>query len=72
MAKPKTYAPPRDDQRAVLVAYALQAGEDWKARLRADWMRGGSQVVDMEAYTLLHQLRNSHGPRWLSTYRVPT
>jgi len=50
---------PTPEQANALSEYAAWAGEDWKTRLRSDWMRAGSfwrsQTSD---WCYLQQLRN--------------
>jgi hypothetical protein len=71
MARKRNHALPREDQLAALRTYRERAGADWKARLGGDWMRAGSSRVDVSTYTLLHQLRNTHGPSWLHQFDLP-
>ncbi len=55
------YPPLMLAQVAALRAYAHDHGRSWKARLRVEW-------VNATAEPLLHQLRNTHGPRWLERF----
>ena len=59
-----------DDQDATLQAYAEWYGQGWQDQLRTDWMNAGSRAPVEWAH--LQQLRNTHGPRWLSTYKSLT
>lgn len=54
-----------------LRAYAASAGRNWKQELAHDWARAGSRQVNQHTYSLLHQLRNAYGPRWLDTFTFP-
>ena len=65
-----TYEPLSDAQTAALAAYQEWAGEGWKLRLAADWMRERSNwrpcgILD---FTMLYRLRSSHGPMWLMEF----
>ncbi|AGS25188.1 hypothetical protein [Rhizobium etli] len=55
------------DQQAALQANAARHGRRWKSILSNAWM-GGPQHDDGG---LLRGLRNSHGPTWLQSYRLP-
>jgi len=60
--------PPLDsEQEAALHAYAAKHGRRWKSILNNVWM-GGAPYDDGG---ILGQLRNSHGPTWLQSYRLP-
>lgn len=52
------------DQQAALQSFAKQNGRSWKAKLNALWMNAAAPQI-------LHSLRNSHGPSWLASYRLP-
>lgn len=52
------------EQEQAVVAFAQYAGRTWKQQLRDAWMRAA-----MPGH--LHALRNTHGPSWLATYRLP-
>lgn len=65
-----TKAAPNPDQLQALRDYAHWAGPEWKLTLSRDWMRAGSEWPG-DRYSLLHQLRNSHGPAWLNSYKLP-
>ncbi|WP_088939847.1 hypothetical protein [Rhizobium sp. N122] len=74
--KPKTRAvrlarealpPLTPEQEAALQAYAVRHGRRWKSILNNAWM-GGPPYDDGG---LLRGLRNSHGPTWLQSYRLP-
>jgi hypothetical protein len=56
-----------DDEIRALRAYAAKHGRRWKSVLQGAWM--GHAPYD-DAGTL-RSLRNSHGPSWLVTYRLP-
>jgi hypothetical protein len=53
----------RPDQMAALSAYAAEHGRTWKAQLRDDWMNSRTTGA-------LQELRNTHGPSWLSSFRL--
>jgi len=59
---------PTDEQIEALAGYAAYAGNGWRRQLALDWMVAGSRWHG--PYELLHQLRNSHGPRWLAGYAL--
>ena len=66
---------PTDSQLLALRTYrkackAKHSDLHWQACLSVDWQRGGTQLVDVDTYTALHQLRNTHGPKWLAIYRL--
>jgi hypothetical protein len=50
-----------------LRAYAAKHGRTWKATLRGAWM-GHAPYDDGGT---LRNLRNTHGPSWLVSYRLP-
>ncbi|WP_244490393.1 hypothetical protein [Rhizobium sp. Root708] len=56
-----------DDQEAALQAYADRHGRPWKSILSEVWM-GGPPHDDGG---ILRGLRNTHGPTWLRSYRLP-
>ncbi len=55
------------EQEAALQAYAARHGRRWKSVLNHVWM-GGAPHDDGG---ILRGLRNSHGPTWLHSYRLP-
>ncbi|MBX4962656.1 hypothetical protein HJA92_14205 [Rhizobium binae] len=55
------------EEEQVLQAYAARHGRRWKSILNRVWM--GEPPHD-NAGTLRRQ-RNSHGPSWLQSYRLP-
>ncbi|MDQ0563032.1 alkanesulfonate monooxygenase SsuD/methylene tetrahydromethanopterin reductase-like flavin-dependent oxidoreductase (luciferase family) [Rhizobium mesoamericanum] len=55
------------EQVQALQAYAARHGRGWKSVLNRVWM--GEPPHD-DAGTL-RRLRNSHGPSWLQSYRLP-
>ncbi|ULJ82744.1 hypothetical protein MF410_34520 (plasmid) [Rhizobium sp. C104] len=55
-----------EEERA-LQAYAVKHGRRWKSILNHVWM-GGAPHDDGGT---LRRLRNSHGPTWLQSYRLP-
>lgn len=52
------------DQLAAIVAYAAYHGRTWKESLRADWMTAHTSGH-------LQTLRNTHGPSWLTSFKLP-
>lgn len=52
------------EQLSALRRYADRHGRAWKAALRADWMRASAPAA-------LQRLRNTHGPSWLTSFRLP-
>lgn len=56
-----------DDQEAALREYAVRHGRRWKSILSHVWM-GGPPYDDGG---VLRGLRNTHGPTWLQSYRLP-
>lgn len=52
------------EQEEALQHFAKAHGRTWKHVLWVQWMQAS-------AAPLLHALRNSHGPNWLATYRIP-
>lgn len=53
---------PTPPQLNALSEYAAWAGEEWKTRLRADWMRSGSLWrSETSGWGYLQQLRNERG-----------
>lgn len=64
----REWLPPLDlEQEAALHAYAAKHGRRWKSILNNVWM-GGAPYDDGG---ILRRLRNSHGPTWLQSYRLP-
>lgn len=58
-----TTKPITPEELAALKAYAAKHGDSWKNFLNADWMRARAEPE-------LHRLRNTHGPRWLATFKL--
>ncbi|WP_088678661.1 hypothetical protein [Rhizobium sp. R339] len=63
----ETLPPLTPEREAALQAYAARHGRRWKSILNNAWM-GGPPYDDGG---LLRGLRNSHGPTWLQSYRLP-
>lgn len=73
-----------EEQKYAIAAYAKAVGRvlgdrcnekdverEWKASLRRDWYRGGTDVSGMASqYHILHGLRNTHGQTWLAHYKL--
>lgn len=55
------------DEQAALRAYAVKHGRRWKSVLGDVWL-GGPPHDDGG---ILRRLRNTHGPTWLQSYRLP-
>lgn len=60
-------APLTAKEEQALQAYAIRHGRRWKSILNHVWM-GGAPHDDGGT---LRRLRNSHGPTWLQSYRLP-
>jgi hypothetical protein len=58
-----TYAELTDDQNRALTQFIIGAGRYWKSDLRRYWETGSNRIS-----AELHQIRNSHGPKWLKSY----
>jgi len=56
-----------DEQVSACQAYAAKHGRRWKSILNSVWM--GCPPHDDGG--ILRALRNSHGPTWLQSYRLP-
>lgn len=52
------------EQEAALAAFAERNGRRWKSALSDAWMKAAAPPI-------LHHLRNTHGPSWLASYRLP-
>lgn len=63
----ETLPPLTPEQEAALQAYAARHGRRWKSILNNAWMGGPPR----DDGGLLRGLRNSHGPTWLQSYRLP-
>ncbi|MCD2180334.1 hypothetical protein [Rhizobium sp. C1] len=59
--------PLTEDEVQVIQAYAAKHGRRWKSVLNHVWT-GGAPYDDGGT---LRRLRNSHGPSWLHSYRLP-
>jgi hypothetical protein len=59
-----SYPPISPEAMALLRAFATSHGRTWKSVLRQQWMAAG-------ALPLLHALRNTHGPSWLISFKLP-
>jgi hypothetical protein len=44
--------------------YAATHGRRWKDALQTEWMNASASQP-------LHKLRNTHGPSWLVTFKLP-
>lgn len=49
------------EQQRALARYAKENGVRWKRQLMIDWSRASAPAV-------LHALRNTHGPLWLTHF----
>lgn len=45
-------------------------GRTWKARLRELWDAAIVRFDDPDHYHVVYALRNSHGPSWLTSFRL--
>lgn len=61
------WPPLNHDQEAALQAYAAKHGRRWKSILSDVWMSRPPH----DDGGLLRGLRNTHGPSWLQSYRLP-
>jgi hypothetical protein len=61
--------PVTDEQLDALRKYARTYGRTWKNELRSDWLSACASV-DPDIAGQLQQLRNSHGPAWLTTFKL--
>jgi hypothetical protein len=61
---PTTYPPLTADQLAALQDFAGKHGRCWKQELRDAWQFDGTRQD-------LQHLRNTHGPRWLTGFKLP-
>ncbi|QDG94760.1 hypothetical protein NIBR502774_18110 (plasmid) [Rhizobium sp. NIBRBAC000502774] len=59
--------PLTDEQKLALQTYAARHGRRWKSVLNNAWM--GEAPYDDGP--VLRGLRNTHGPSWLVSYRLP-
>ncbi|WP_019087637.1 hypothetical protein [Komagataeibacter europaeus] len=63
------YPPLDPEEIKELKEFAAQEGRNWKQVLEKEsWWRG----LPMHGFPLLYGLRNSHGPSWLRSFRLPT
>ena len=53
------------EQLGALLTFARQNGRTWKSALCKAWLYGNCNVPALQA------LRNTHGPNWLKTFRLP-
>ncbi|TGT76170.1 MULTISPECIES: hypothetical protein [unclassified Mesorhizobium] len=60
-------------ERAELLEFAAVEGKNWKSILqRESWWRGiPCRDKHGREYVTLYGLRNTHGPSWLMSYRLP-
>lgn len=60
---------PNEEQLAALENFRKAWGRTWKSKLIHAWHTG----ADAELFdgSLLRQIRNTHGPKWLADYRPP-
>lgn len=59
-----------DIQQQAIDAFIRKAGRNWKSELRNCWRLSRYPGIAQEHAATLQQLRNSHGPKWLGSYRV--
>lgn len=60
----RTLGEPTAEQWAALQRFSTAYGRTWKQTLRDAWMDGNYPCNEDDA-SLLQQLRNQFGPRWL-------
>ena len=65
----KTAQIPSTEQMEALKAWATLYGRNWKSSLRDAWMTGDYGSFEQSNY--LQQLRNTFGPSWLVSFRLP-
>jgi len=53
------------EQLAALQVFAKQRGRGWKTALHDLWVSGGDRTPELQ------QLRNTRGPSWLVSFRLP-
>ncbi len=58
------YTPLTIDQITAIRAYQKSKGRNWKQNLSLDWQSGNIAGS-------LYSLRNTHGPSWLQSFRLP-
>lgn len=56
--------PLTQDEAEAIAAYAESHGRNWKSALREDWEYA-------RVPGLIQSIRNSHGPTWLTSFRLP-
>ena len=64
-------APLTAAQLAALKAFRDIQGPGWRRFLATCWELAKAPHHDGDTAATLHGLRNSHGPRWLATFRFP-
>lgn len=57
------------EQLSALRQWADKHGRNWKQSLRDAWMNG--MYDGFEGSNCLQQIRNTFGPSWLVTFRLP-
>lgn len=62
---------PDQAQLAALARYAKRHGRAWKFKLGGAWRTGSYSPADETDKALLQQVRNQHGPEWLSSKQNP-
>lgn len=75
--KPKLEAAPEKEvalpitreQKEALMAYREAKGAEWKEKLCADWAKASYPGVSKAHAPILQQVRNQHGPEWLSNLK---
>lgn len=62
------YRPLTNEELAELTAFAKSEGRKWKHTLMYEyWMRG----LPVRGFPLIYGLRNTHGPTWLDSFKLP-
>jgi hypothetical protein len=59
---------PNPAQVTALRTYAASHGRTWKSQLNQAWLTGSYDAGDPAP--LLQQIRNNHGPAWLSRFSL--
>jgi hypothetical protein len=72
------YAPLTTDDVAAIQAFAKDHGHTWKTTLACTywynarvWSGPKGTPYSTEQGSILHGLRNSHGPSWLDGFKLP-
>jgi hypothetical protein len=59
------------EQQIALDEFIALNGSRWKSKLSAAWMSGADvNALRVSDGCYLRQLRNSHGPKWLASFKA--